>query len=105
MLVASANFPNTAEAMPARFKGPASQSAWRQPLDAGILELLVADQREISGDAILGDKALEQRCGKLNFLAIGAFNQHLPHRAAIIIQVLFGRYAEPKFVAVHGHHF
>jgi hypothetical protein len=61
------------------------------PLHPGILMLLITNQHEISADTVLGDKTLQQCCGELNFLTIVTFDQHLPHYAPIIVQVLVSR--------------
>ena len=64
--------------------------------------MFVTGQREMPGDALRGDKLLEQRGRELDVLPGGATNHHRPGRPAIIVQVLVRRNAEMKFVAVHG---
>jgi hypothetical protein len=64
--------------------------------------VFITGQHEVPGDALRGDKLLEQRRRKLDVLAGGATNHHRPGRPAIIVQVLVRRDAEVKFVAVHG---
>jgi len=73
-----------------------------QALQMGVPVVLVTGQREIPGDSIGGDKLLEQRRRKLDGLSGGASNQNVPGCPAIIIQILFRRDAEVKFVSVHG---
>ena len=70
-------------------------------LEADALILFVAGQHEEAADAFGGDKALEQRRGKLNGLAIGATGNHLTDRAPVIIQIRLCRDLKLKHVLMH----
>jgi len=63
--------------------------------------VFVTTQCEMPADSLRGDKLLEQRGRKLNVLSSGATNHNVSGRPAIIVQILFRRDAEVKFVSFH----
>jgi hypothetical protein len=63
--------------------------------------LFVADQNEMSADAIFGDELLKKGSRELDGLAGGATSQNVPDCSTIVVQILIRCDVQVKFVPVH----
>ena len=72
-----------------------------QPFEVGVPVVFVTSQSEMPGDSLWCDKLLEKRRRKLDGPSSSASNHNVPDRPSIIVQVLFRRDGEVKFVSAH----